>query len=163
MKGLPRHNFIDCSDTTSYIVCYANLADFVPLPYAHYEIQFNKQHNCTIFRDHGILHGQQPEFSVCEVRLAGRSASARLHRAVFPKFGADRHVLPVQATGQGLRRRCGSSRDRCRAGEMFPHAQGQNKLTGVGISRLNRWAGGYGNSNLFFFFFITKYRQVQNT
>lgn len=133
------------------------------LLYALYEIQFNIRYHCTIFRNHRILHGQQPEFSVREVWLAGRSAGARLYRSVFSELGAHRHVLPVQATGQGVRRWSCSSRDRGRAGEMFPHAQGQNKLMGVDASRLNHRSGGYGNSNLYFFFFfknIVRYKTL---
>lgn len=63
------------------------------------------------------------------VRSAGRSARARFHRAVFLELGADRHVLSVQAAGQRMRRRPCAPRDHRRAGQMFPNAQGQNKLT----------------------------------
>jgi len=94
------------------------------------------------------------------VRFAGRSVGARLHCAVLLELGADRHVLPVQATGQGVRRRTCASRDRCRAGEMFPHAQGQIKLTGVDVGRLT--TGEWGGTAIAACIF-TKYRQVQNT
>lgn len=114
-----------------------------------------------ICRDYGILYGQQPEFSVRAVRSVGRSAGARLHRVVFLELGADRHVLPVQAIGQGVRRRPGASRDRCRAREMFPHAQGQDKLTGSTFRRW--WEGTRGIAAGIFFFFlqnIVRYKKL---
>lgn len=83
---------------------------------------------CSVFRDNRILHRQQSEFRVRAVRSAGRATGARLHRAVLLELGADGHVLPVQAAGQGLRRRARAPRDHRRAGQMFPDAQGQDKL-----------------------------------
>lgn len=102
---------------------------------------------CRSRRNHGILHGQQPELGVRAVRAVGRSAGARLHRAVLPQSGADGHVLPVQAAAEGLRRRTGAPRHRRRAGQMFPDAQGPNKLRPSPDDRRDR-GGGWGDGGL---------------
>lgn len=62
---------------------------------------------------------------------AGRTSRPCFDRVVLLELGAHRHVLPVQATSQRMRRRPSTPRDHRSAGQMFPDAQGQNQLTGA--------------------------------
>lgn len=118
--------------TSSALFVRSRRGRWAPFADTHATISDVTRHFFVCFRDRDlrILRGQQPELGVRAVRSAGRSAGARLYRAMFLELGADGHVLPVQATDQGMRRRlAGASRDYRRARQMFPDAQRQNKLT----------------------------------